>query len=93
MRTCNLTREEAWMYYYACYLQGIGYPLAHSYFTEAKLTNVQRKTLSIIHEVLFGPIDLVGANFCPLYDQQGIGQIQLFLYLKLKIALQKKKKK
>ena len=26
MRTCTLTREETWTYYYACYLPSIGYP-------------------------------------------------------------------
>ena len=91
MRTCHLTREEAWTYYYACYLPGIGYALANSYITEAQLTNIQRKAMSIIYskcgynrntkkEILFGPIELGGANFRHLYDQQGIGQIQLFLY-------------
>ena len=91
MRTCTLTREEAWTYYYACYLPSIGYPLANLYFTEAQLTNIQRKAMSIIfakcgynrntkREILYGPLELGGANFRHLYDQQGIGQIQLFLH-------------
>lgn len=33
----------------------------------------------MIREVLFGPLELGGANFRRLYDQQGIGQIGTFL--------------
>jgi hypothetical protein len=91
MRNCSLTREEAWTFYYACYLPSIGYPLANSYFTEAQLTNIQRKAMAVIYakcgynrntkrEILFGPLELGGANFRHLYDQQGIGQIQFFLF-------------
>jgi hypothetical protein len=86
MRTCFLTREEAWTYYYACYLLSIGYPLVNSYFTEAQLTNTQQRAMSIIfakcgynrntkREILYGPLEVGGANFRTLYDQQGIGQI------------------
>ena len=90
MRTCSLTREEAWTYYYACYLPSIGYPLTHSYFSSKQLDNIQRKAMSIIfakcgynrntkRDLLYGPLELGGANFRKLYDQQGIGQVQLFL--------------
>ncbi len=90
MKTCALTREEAWTYYYACYLPSIGYPLATSYFTRQQLDNIQRKAMSIIfakcgynrntkRDILYGPLELGGANFRRLYDQQGIGQVQLFM--------------
>jgi hypothetical protein len=32
-------------------------------------------------DIIFGPMELGGANFRHLYDQQGIGQVQLFLKL------------
>ena len=87
---CALIPEEAWTFYYACYLPSIGYPLANSYFTEAQLTNIQRKAMSIIiakcgynrntkRAIIYGPLEYGGANFRRLYDQQGIGQIQLFI--------------
>ncbi|KAI2506269.1 hypothetical protein MHU86_8204 [Fragilaria crotonensis] len=66
-----------------------GYPLATSYFTRQQLDNIQRKAMSIIfakcgynrntkRDILYGPLELGGANFRRLYDQQGIGQVQLF---------------
>jgi ribonuclease HI len=90
LTTCSLTREEGWTYYYACYLPGISYPLANSHFTERELATVQRKAMTRIipkcgynrnmkKEILFGPLKYGGANFRHLYDQQGLGQITLFL--------------
>ncbi|KAI2490272.1 hypothetical protein MHU86_24293 [Fragilaria crotonensis] len=87
---CSLTPEEAWTFYYACYLPSIGYPLANSHFTAAQLNNIQRKAMSIIiakcgynrntkRAIIYGPLEYGGANFRRLYDQQGIGQVQLFL--------------
>ena len=78
------------MYYYACYLPSIGYPLANSYFTEAQLQNIQRKAMSIIiakcgynrntkKAIIYGPLEYGGGNFRRLYDQQGIGQVHLFM--------------
>ncbi len=90
MRTCSLTCEDVWTYYYACYLPSIGYPLANSYLTSKQLDNIQRKAMSIKfakcgynrntkRDLLYGPLELGGANFRKLYDQQGIGQVQPFL--------------
>ena len=88
MRTCSFTRAEAWTYHYACYLRSIG---ANLHFTEAQLTNIQNESngnhffatcgykCNTKREILYGPWELGGANFWTLYDQQGIGQIQLFM--------------
>ena len=87
---CPLTRAEAWTYYFACYLPSVGYPLTCSSMTKAKCEEVQRKALSIIvarcgfnrntkRTILFGPLELGGANFRHLYVQQGTGQIMEFM--------------
>ena len=90
LRSCSLSREEAWAYYYACYLPKVCYPLANSHFSKQQLTKVQAKAMSLIipkcgynrntkREIIFGPLKLGGANFRHLYDQQGLGQLTLFL--------------
>jgi hypothetical protein len=88
--TTHLTREESWIYYQACYLPAIAYPLTGSSLTRTQLDSIQRKAMKIIvaacgfnrntkKEVLYGPIDLGGANFKQLYIQQGISQTQYFI--------------
>jgi ribonuclease HI len=88
--SCSLTRSEAWTYYYACYLPSIAYPLANCHFTEQHLSKIQRKAMSRIvskcgynrhtkKEILYGPLQYGGANFRHLFDQQGLGQLTLFL--------------
>ena len=88
--SCPLTRAEAWMFYYACYLTSVGYPLACSSMTTNQLNTIQRKAMSIIiprcgfnrntkKEILYGPLEYGGASFRPLWVQQGIGQVTLFL--------------
>ena len=88
--TCPLTRLEAWTYYFACYLPSVGYPLASSSLSKRQLDDVQKKAMAIIvarcgynrntkKEVLYGPLELGGANFRPLYVMQGTGQVQLFV--------------
>ena len=92
LHQCFLTPEEAWTFYYACYLPSIGYPLANSHFTAAQLTNIQRKGKSLIIvkcgynrntklvAIIYGPLEYGGAFFGTLYDQRGIlGQVQLYL--------------
>ena len=87
---CPLTRAEAWTYYFACYLPSVGYPLTCSSLTKAKCEDVQRKAFSIIvarcgfnrntkRAILYGPLELGGANFRHLYVQQGVGQITEFM--------------
>jgi hypothetical protein len=54
------------------------------------LANIQRKAMSTIiakcgynrntkRAIIYGPLEYGGANFRRLYDQQGIGQVHLFL--------------
>lgn len=88
--TCSLTRLETWTFCYACYLPSVCYPLACSALTKKRLDQVQRKAMSIIaprcgfnchtkREILYGPLELGGANFRHLHVEQGIGQVGLFL--------------
>ncbi len=88
--TCPLTRQGAWTYYFACFLPSVCYPLPCSSMSKSVLESIQRKSLAIIiarcgfnrntkREIIFGPLELGGANFRHLYHQQGLGQIKLFL--------------
>ena len=88
--SCPLSRSEAWTYYYACYLPSVCYPLACSFMTQQQLDTIQRSAMSIIvprcgfnrntkKEILYGPLHLGGASFRPLWVQQGIGQVTMFL--------------
>ncbi|KAI2494584.1 hypothetical protein MHU86_19954 [Fragilaria crotonensis] len=63
-----LSRAETWLYYHACYLPSICYPLTCSHLTHKQLTSVQKKAMSIIFarcgynrntkkEILFGPVE------------------------------------
>ena len=62
----KLTREEAWTYYFACYLPSIGYPHPGSYFSREELSTIQRQAMSIIigqcgynrhmkRDIIYGP--------------------------------------
>ena len=86
----SLTRSEAWTYYYACYLPSVTYPLANCHFKRQQLETIQRKAMSRIvskcgynrnmkKEILYGPLQYGGSNFRHLFDQQGFGQLMLFL--------------
>ena len=88
--SCPLTRVEAWTFYYACYLTSVGYPLSCSSMSTNQLDAIQRKAMSIIvprcgfnrntkKEILYGPLEYGGANFRPLWVQQGVGQVTLFI--------------
>ena len=88
--TCPLTRNEAWTFYYACYLPSIGYPLPCSALSRKQLDSIQRKAMAIIfarcgynrntkREILYGPLELGGANFRHLHVQQGVGQVTTFI--------------
>ena len=87
---CPLTRQEAWTFYYACYLPSVGYPLSCSSLSRSQLDTIQRKAMSIMvarcgynrntHKaILYGPLELGGANFRPLYLQQGVAQVTTFI--------------
>jgi hypothetical protein len=89
LTSSQLTREEAWIYYYACYIAAVSYPLTASTLTFQQLDVIQRKAMlklvaqcgfnwDTMKEVLYGPISLVGATFHHLYNQ-GISQVTYFL--------------
>ena len=86
----SLSRAETLMFYNACYLPSICYPLTCSRFTCQQLDKIQRRAMSIItarsgynrntkKEVLYGPITFGGARFHHLYDRQGTQQVAYFL--------------
>ena len=85
-----LSRAESWLYYHACYLPAMSYPLTSLYLTSPQLDKVQRKAMSIIfarcgynchtkREILFGPVIYGGAKFTHLYVQQGFQQVKYFM--------------
>jgi ribonuclease HI len=88
--TSPITRSETLLFYNACYLPSISYPLTCSYFSRQQLEKVQRRAMAIIvarsgynrntkKEVLYGPIEYGGARFHHLYHKQGTQQIEYFL--------------
>ena len=85
-----LRREETRLFYNACYLPSIGYPLTSTYFEYDQLDKIQRKAMSIIvarcgynrhtkKEVVYGPIEYGGADFYHLYRWQSYQQIKYFM--------------
>jgi exonuclease III len=87
---CQMTHEESWAFYHACYIPSIGYPLSCSSLTYQQLDRVQRRAMTIIsakcgynrntkREILFGPLCYGGASFRHLYVQQGVGQVTSFI--------------
>jgi hypothetical protein len=76
--TCPLSRREAWTCYFAYFLLSVCYPLACSSLSKRTLESIQRKSLAILiarcgfnrntkREIIFGPLELGGANFRHLY--------------------------
>jgi hypothetical protein len=85
-----MTHDEAWTFYFACYLPSIGYPLASLSLTYQQLDRVQRRAMTIMvakcgynrntkRAIIYGPLCYGGANFRHLYVQQGVGQVTSFL--------------
>ena len=85
-----VSRAETLMFYNACYLPSICYPLTCSHFTRQQLDTIQRRAMAIIiarsgynrntkKAVLYGPIEFGGARFHHLYDKQGIQQVEYFI--------------
>ncbi|KAI2499829.1 hypothetical protein MHU86_14646 [Fragilaria crotonensis] len=85
-----LSRSETVLFYNACYLPSISYPLTCSHLTKAQLEIIQRRAMAIItarcgynrntkKEILYGPIEYGGANFHHLYHKQGSQQIEYFV--------------
>jgi hypothetical protein len=90
MWSMQLTRKEAWTFYYACYLPSVCYPLTSSYLSVSQLRQIQQKAMSILvakcgfnrhtkKEILYGPLELGGATFRDLYTEQGILQVKYVL--------------
>jgi hypothetical protein len=90
LTSSQLNREEAWIYYHACYIPAVSYPLTASTLTFQQLDVNQRKAMSKLvaqcgfhwntkKDVLYGPISLGGATFHHLYNRQGISQVTYFL--------------
>jgi hypothetical protein len=88
--TTALSREETWLFYNACYLPAVQYPLTWTYFNKLLLDKIQRKAMSIItsrcgynrctkKELLYGPVQYGGAGFHHLYHRQGTQQVLYFL--------------
>ena len=85
-----LSRAESWLFYHACYLPAVCYPLTCSHLSKRQLESIQRRAMAIIiarcgynrntkKEILFGPVEYGGASFYHLYEQQGIQQVKYFL--------------
>jgi hypothetical protein len=85
-----VTRSETALFYHACYIPAVCYPLTCSHFTFLQLSQIQQRAMSIIlarsgfnrntkKEILYGPIELGGAGFHHLYQKQSHQQVMYFL--------------
>ena len=88
----HLTRTETQCFYWAIYRLSMNYVLPTTYFTKAELHRIQARAHRTIvgrsgycrttaGAVLYGPRQYGGAGFFHLYDDQGYGQIKLFMKL------------
>ncbi|KAI2503136.1 hypothetical protein MHU86_11327 [Fragilaria crotonensis] len=85
-----LSRYEAQTFYKTSFLPSISYPLSCSAMSTRQLESIQKATMAIIiarcgynrhtkREIIYGPTTLGGSDFKSFYNQQGAGQIALFL--------------
>ena len=88
----HLTRTEAECFYWAIYRLSANYVLPTTYFTKDALHKIQAQAhramvgrmgycRNTAREILFGPKRYGGAGFFHLYDDQGYGQIRMFMKL------------
>ena len=88
----HLTRSETQCFYWAIYRLSTNYVLPTTYFTKAELHRMQARAhramvgrsgycRTTAGAILFGPKRYGGAGFLHLYDDQGYGQIKLFMKL------------
>jgi hypothetical protein len=89
--SCNaLNSKDSRTFYDTIYLKSLGFVLPNSYFTEATLHSIQTNTICSFlpkcgynrnthRAIVFGPHNLAGAGFLPLYLVQGEGQLLQFL--------------
>jgi hypothetical protein len=86
----HLSRKETQCFYWAIYRLSANYALPTAYFSKKELKKLQSKSHTAMvtksgynrHtplEVVYGPHFLGGAGFFHLYDDQGYGQIRLFM--------------
>ena len=86
----HFNRRETHVFYWAIYRLSVGYALPTCRFTEKQLTKIQAKAhrAMVAHcgynrntaaTVLYAPLYLGGAGFFHLYDDQGYGQVKLFM--------------
>ena len=87
---CCVTRAEAKTLYQAVYRPAIEYAIPQSFMSEKQLKLIERKTLPKIfakcgfnrntaRSILFGPQEIGGGGFVPLYAVAGTGYIKHFL--------------
>lgn len=85
-----VTRHEASIFYKSSFLPSVSYPLSCSAMSIKQLESIQKSTMAIIiarcgynrhtkREIIYGPTSLGGADFKSFYNQQGVGQVSLFL--------------
>ena len=92
IRCSHLSRTETQCFYWAIYRLSANYVLPTTYFTKSQLHNIQAKAHSAMvsrsgycrtmaNEIIYGPKLYGGAGFFHLYDDQGYGQIKMFMKL------------
>jgi hypothetical protein len=86
----HFTRRDTHVFYWSIYKLSVGYALPTCRFTERELTKLQSKAhrAMVAHcgynrntaaTVLYAPLFQGGAGFFHLYDDQGYGQLKLFM--------------
>ena len=84
--TANMTRREAWTFYFAMYLTSVGYPLPNCHIRWKDLDRIQRRAMNAIiskcgfnrnmhRSIVYGPSLYSGAGFRHLYTVQGEGGV------------------
>jgi hypothetical protein len=86
----HLSRRETQVFYWAIYRLSVGYALPTCHFSQKQLHTIQTKAhrTMVAHSgynrntaatVLYAPPPLGGAGFFHLYDDQGYGQVKMFM--------------
>jgi hypothetical protein len=90
INSSHLNRRETRCFYHHIYRLSANYTLPTTYFTYKDLKDIQSKAHSSMVarmgycrstplSVIFGPPQLGGAGFFHLYDDQGYGQVKMFM--------------
>jgi len=86
----HLTRRETQVFYWSIYRLSVGYALPTCHFSQKQLHTIQTKAhrTMVAHSgynrntaaaILYAPLYLGGAGFFHLYDDQGYGQVKMFM--------------